>query len=593
MLVALVIGLATPLGAADLDMGPALKGAWYNPEMAGQGFFVEVIEQPPRLFIGWFGFPRPSEGTGTDPLAHRWYTLEGPYSEGAVEAVIYQTTGGAFVDPAPVETTDIGSAVIRFSDCNHGTVDYDFDSGEMGSVDITRIVFVPESDCDELVQPEKVPNEFETSQAAVYDHVTILEMPAATLIENQMVVVENGLITYVGAQDESRAQDGFTHIDGRSRYLIPGLVDTHTHLANHAPRNTRDIIVANELLQYLGNGVTTILVPGNGFQSSQYNAYVDRGSMDGPEIHDAPWVFSPGVGGPQMPATAAEARAFVRQAFSDGYRFIKFFDFVTREVTMALLDEAQALGMPTIAHFQRTVDAQELLDSGLNLVAHIQEYGIDYFAGQTDESLIPQAIEDTLRNQASVTSTLVIDELTAQVAGNNSAGITAYWQRPELRWFIPESVDVTWEAITTLKAKGANPGAYDDQLNFLRNLTREFHEAGIPILMGTDAPGTGAVPGFATHREIQALLNCGISLGDVLKISSWNGARFIEQSQGVSTPFGAIREGWQADLVLLENNPLASPESLRTIAGVMANGRWRSGEVLTEGMEAIAESYGH
>jgi hypothetical protein len=592
-LIALTIGFAPPLCADDLNIGPALKGAWYNPDMTGQGFFVEVLEQPDVLFSGWFGFPRPSEGAGVDPVAHRWYTLEGPYSGPVVEATIYQTTGGAFVDPAPVETVAIGSAVFRFQDCNHGSVDYDFDGAEQGSVDITRIVFVPESDCDELVQPDAVPNKIGRSQAAVFEHVTILNMPAATLTENQMVVIQGGLITYVGEHDESQLPGDVIHIDGRSRYLIPGLVDTHTHLANHAPRSARDSIVANELLQYLANGVTTILVPGNSFQSSQYNTTVGQGTMDGPQIYDARWVFSPAVGGGNMPSTAAEARAVVQQAVTDGYHYIKFFDLVSSEVTFALLDESAALGMPSIAHFQRTVTPVDALDNGLDLVAHIQEYGIDYFDGQTDESLIPQAVEDTLRNNTSVTSTLVIDELTAQVAGNNQSGINDYWQRPEIRWFIQESVDVTWEAISNLKAMGQQPGDYDDELAFLRTLTRELHEAGVPILMGTDAPGTGAVAGFATHREVQALLNCGIPLGDVLKISSWNGAQFIHQSLDLPVPFGAIRENWQADLVLLDDNPLASAENLKNVAGVMADGRWRSGENLAERVEAIAVSYGH
>jgi imidazolonepropionase-like amidohydrolase len=311
--------------------------------------------------------------------------------------------------------------------------------------------------------------------------------------------------------------------------------------------------------------------------------------MDGPRIYDAKWVFSPAEGGGNMPTTAVQARAWVQDARNEGYRFIKFFDSVSRDVTLALLDEAALQGMPAIAHFQTTVTPEVALDNGLDLVAHIQEYGFDYFNGQTNELLIPAAVEMTLRNQASVTSTLIIDELTAQVAGNNQAGIAAYWERPETRWLSPESVDFTGQRINTLKATSN----YESQLAFLRTLTRKLHEAGVPILMGTDAPGSGAVAGFSVHRELNALVECGIPLGDVLKISSWNGAQFIEQSLGLNPRFGAIREGWQADLVLLENNPLASLNNLKDPAGVMADGRWRSSANLVARMEAIAVSYGN
>jgi hypothetical protein len=592
LLILLVFSTMTSrlLYADELDTGAALKGVWFNPEMAGQGFFIEVFEEPPVIFMGWFGFPRPSEAVGGDPLVHRWYTLEGTYSEGGVEMQILQTSGGVFTGPGPVETIVVGSALIRFADCNHATVSYQFDAGEQGELEITRIVPVPESDCDELVHPETVPPEFEENQTAIFEDVTILQMPEATLLEDQFVVVQDGLIQYVG-QDQARLPGDGIRIDGRSRYLIPGLVDTHSHLASHAPRTERDTIAANELLQYMGNGVTTILVPGNGFLTSDYNARVAQGAMDGPLIYDAQWVFSPGVGGGRMPSNPAEARAAVREAANDGYQFIKIFDFVSRDVSLALLDEAAVLGMPTIAHFQTTMSPVDLMNNGLDLVAHIQEYGHDYFHGQTDESLIPQAVEDTLRNGTSVTSTLVIDELTAQVAGNNQAGISAYWARPETRWLIPESVEATWDAISNLKAIGGQPGNYDDDLAFLRTLTRKLHEAGVPILMGTDAPGTGAVPGFSVHWEVQALLDCGIELGDVLRISSWNGARFIHQSLGLETSFGAVRQNWRADLVLLNSNPLSSQDNLKDIAGVMAAGRWRSGEVLEQRIEAIAQSY--
>jgi imidazolonepropionase-like amidohydrolase len=229
-----------------------------------------------------------------------------------------------------------------------------------------------------------------------------------------------------------------------------------------------------------------------------------------------------------------------------------------------------------IAHFQTTVSPQEALQKGVDLIAHMQEYYFDFFDRVIDEDGIQAAVDMTLANRASVTSTLVIDELTAQVAGNNQQGIDDYWSRPELRWFPQASIDLTNQKIFTLKAVGEEPGDFDDDLEFMRRLTRDLHDAGVPILMGTDAPGTGSVPGFSVHREIQALLACGISLPDVLRIATWNTANFIIDSLNLNTPFGAIRRNWRADLVLLESNPLQSAENIKDTAGVMAGGRWRS-----------------
>jgi len=579
--------------AENLAFGPPLRGAWSTPKMSGQGFFVEVYQQPPRLFIGWFSFPRPAEGKSADPVAHRWYTIEGLYSGSDIVADIYQTTGGNFAAVGAVEQVVIGSAIVSFSDCNHGLIEYQFDGAEQGSLPIRRIVSVPEYECESLIEPESVPDSISRQEAAVFDHVTVLQMPEGNWAEQQMVVVQDGLITYVGEQADELAPQDATHIDGRSRFLIPGLVDAHVHLAAHAPGLIRSTIAPNELFQLTANGVTTILVPGNNFSAQKYIQQVADGSIYGPAIYDSRWVFTPEEGGNRMPATAAEARTFVQDAKSDGYRFIKFFDHVSPEVTFALIDEAHKQAMPTIAHFQTTVPPVEVMDAGLDLVAHIQEFGIDYFSGQTDAALIPQAISDTLRNGTSVTSTLVIDEFTAQVAGGDPEGIAAYHQRPELRWFIPQSIEANEQRILVLANQWPEPGSYDEELEFLRKLTRELHQAGVPIVLGTDSPSSGAVPGFAVHREIQALLNCGLPAKDVIRIATWNGAQFIYQSLNLATPIGAIRPDWKADLVLLDSNPLVSADNLTDIAGVMTQGRWLSGELLAQGLEDIAVSYGN
>jgi imidazolonepropionase-like amidohydrolase len=591
----LLIGFSQANGSDDLILGPPLDGAWYNSDMPGQGLFIKIYQQPPSLFAGWFGFPRPSEGAGADPVAHRWYTLEGQYSGNSVLADIYQTSGGVFVDDAPVEQIVIGTAVLRFSDCNHGSIHYRFNGAEEGVLEIERIVPAPAGDCDALVpvRAEAVPDAISRGETTVFEHVSVLQMPAGTLIPDQMVVVEDGRITQVGNHQDALAPEGAITVDGRGRYLIPGLVDTHTHLAAHAPQSIRDGMVRNELLQYVANGVTSILVPGNGFNAQPFNSLTEQGAMSGPVIYDAQWVFSPEVGGRGEPATAAEARTLVRNAHNGGYQFMKFFDRVSSEVTFAILDEAAKLGMPTIAHLQETVSPADALDGGLDLVAHLQEFNIDFMVGEDDQTRIQHAVEDMVRNLASVTSTLVIDELTAQVAGGDQVGVEDFWARPENRWFSDESIEATELAILRLMAEGDEPGDYDDELAFLRQLTRQLHEAGVPILMGTDAPGSGAVPGFAVHREVQALLNCGIPLSEVLRISSWNGADFIHGSLGLPRRFGAIRNQWRADLVLLDSNPLHSARSLKDIAGVMANGHWLSRRVLDERLEAIAVSYGN
>ena len=160
----LFLGLAcamTPMTAQaePLIIGSPLKGAWVSENMPGQGFLVEVVEGQAILFIAWFTYPRPADGVISDPVAHRWYTIEGPITGNEIEAVIYQTTGGSFLGPEATMADAIGSAKISFEGCNSGRIEFRFnDSGEEGVIHISRAIAVSESRCTSLVEPGALPD---------------------------------------------------------------------------------------------------------------------------------------------------------------------------------------------------------------------------------------------------------------------------------------------------------------------------------------------------------------------------------------------------------------------------------------------------
>ena len=576
------------VSAQDLDVGPGLRGAWYNPAMPGQGFFMEIYEDPQYFFAGWFGFPRPSEGAGTDPVAHRWYTLEGQYAGDAVEVGIFQTTGGAFVDDAPVTQEQIGTAIIHFSDCNNGEVIYEFDDGgEQGSILITRVIAADESECDSLIQTSEVPEEIPKNRATVFQDVSVITMPEAGINPHQMVVVKNGVINYVGAPNDSRIPPDAVIIEGQSRYLMPGMVDAHTHLAEISSPAAANATARNELILYLANGVTTILNNGDGNNAPlRWGNNVESGQLIGPAIYSAKFVFSQAANPALSVKGEADARFYVQTAFNNGYRFMKIFESVPRNLVLVILDEAARLGMPVIGHFQNTMPPSESLEEGLDLVAHVSQYTIREFNNELDESLIPDAIEMTLSNGATVTATLLSEELKGLVYGSNEEGIAQYWAMPGLRYIPSESVAFTEDQIRRWDL-GGSPGGYDETVEFNRKLTRDFNAAGVRLLLGTDAPSTLAVPGFSVHWEIQALLRSGIALADVLRISSWNAGEYISNKLELDVPFGSVRQGYRADLVLLESNPLASADNLKQITGVMAGGRWRSSSFFDRELENL------
>ena len=127
----------TPIAAAQ----PGVVGAWYAPYETGQGFLVDYIAYANTLFIPWFTY---TQAGGNDPSALAWYTLQGPVSPTATEAglVIYRVDDGIF-QRASGTTRTVGTAHARFFDCDHGTLDYQFDDdvngGATGSINISRL----------------------------------------------------------------------------------------------------------------------------------------------------------------------------------------------------------------------------------------------------------------------------------------------------------------------------------------------------------------------------------------------------------------------------------------------------------------------
>jgi imidazolonepropionase-like amidohydrolase len=117
-------------------------------------------------------------------------------------------------------------------------------------------------------------------------------------------------------------------------------------------------------------------------------------------------------------------------------------------------------------------------------------------------------------------------------------------------------------------------------------ITKALHDAGARLVVGTDTPHPFVVPGFSVHEELQNFVSVGLSPYEALKAATVDAAEFM----GASGEFGVVRPGARADLVLLEDNPLADVKNASHIAGVMVRGRWLSKEHLQRDLDATQAS---
>jgi imidazolonepropionase-like amidohydrolase len=142
---------------------------------------------------------------------------------------------------------------------------------------------------------------------------------------------------------------------------------------------------------------------------------------------------------------------------------------------------------------------------------------------------------------------------------------------PEMKYWIPAQVAGWKDNKDGILANLTVPRTERDAfIELRRRFLKALHGAGVPILLGSDAPQLWNVPGFSAHRELQALVAAGLTPFQALETGTVNVARFLNEA-GRS---GVIRVGARADLVLLDANPLHDIANTMRISGVVVNGRW-------------------
>jgi len=153
--------LVQPSG--DVYFDPVQSGAWFNPETPGQGFFLDVMAQDNRIFLGWLTYDL--ERPETDPSGflgdngQRWLTASGTFHGAAADLDLYTTTGGVFDEPEPLPSTQIvGHLEILLRDCQSGEISYDLGSiGRSGVIPIRRISAAAGEPCENLMSKAGMP----------------------------------------------------------------------------------------------------------------------------------------------------------------------------------------------------------------------------------------------------------------------------------------------------------------------------------------------------------------------------------------------------------------------------------------------------
>lgn len=388
----------------------------------------------------------------------------------------------------------------------------------------------------------------EVTQGVVLRRVTVVDTHTGALSRPMSVVIADGKIVEITPKT-LRVGAAAKEVDGTGKYLVPGFVDTHIHSVQRADRQVRayPLLVANGVTQIREETIT----PETMDRGARDNADRAAGKIVAPEV-----VFA---GGEQHlnPNLSALEQSNAGMPSMDhlgaGWGLIR--DCSTDEA--AIRDDARKVVFrppPNYPMNPRAFDAP--------IFAPFYQRILDTYSEAKCEALA----EAFVRNNTWQTVTLI--RLKVQDWGNDPR----YRNDPNLKYMDRETI-AQWNAFGDRFA--AVPASAVKTLQayygLQKRVTGMMYRKGVPILAGSDS-GVWSVPGFALQQEFRELASAGLPPLAVLQAATLNPARFFNRE----ATMGAVEVGKNADLVLLDGNPIKSVDALSRISGVVVAGRYLS-----------------
>jgi imidazolonepropionase-like amidohydrolase len=384
-------------------------------------------------------------------------------------------------------------------------------------------------------------------------HLTVIDGTGAKPRRDQTVVIAGDRIAAIGRSGRLRLPADTQTLDATGRFLIPGLWDMHVHIA-----------AKFYLPLFVANGVTGVRTMDGDPEYRRWRREVEAGRAIGPRMV----ISSPIMDGPKSfnddsvkLANADEARAAVRKARQEGAEFIKVYDMVPRDAYFALIDEARQQGLPVAGHVPLSITPEEASDAGQVSIEHLTQMD-DLSLDGRGRGRTTALIARFRKNHTWQCPTLV---MTRSYVSLRDPTITndprVMYVSPGRREFFRKVKD----AGLSDQEQAARRRIYQKKLAMVNMMQR----AGVGILAGTDLANPYLYPGFSLHDELAILVEAGLTPLEALQTATRNPARFLGREKEV----GTVQQGKRADLVLLDDDPLADIHNTTKIRAVVANGR--------------------
>ncbi len=381
---------------------------------------------------------------------------------------------------------------------------------------------------------------------------TVYDVVNEKAISDAVVIIENGVIKKVGKKGEVSIPAGAKVIDATGKMIFPGLWDMHAHFeqAEWGPA-------------YLAAGVTTVRDCGNEYDFiNAIKQAIDDGKGVGPLIIKAGIIDGKGqfALGIIQADTKEEAIKAVDRYKNNGFGQIKIYSSVKPAIVKAICDEAHKQGLTVTGHIPIGMTIQAGVDSGMDMVNHVQyvysvmkrnkDRSINF-----DDSTSKSVITFLKKHNTVIDPTLGVFEMSFRSVSDDVTVIEpAFYTLP-----LPLQALLKNTGEDAVGAKKFKP-LYESMVAIVKQL----HDGGVTIVAGTDQ----TFPGFSVPRELELYVQSGLTPADAIQTATIIPARVLN----LDKTSGSVEEGKNADLIIVDGDPLKNIRDIRKVTTVIKAG---------------------
>lgn len=389
-----------------------------------------------------------------------------------------------------------------------------------------------------------------------------------TLLLNQDVFVEGHIIIAIHPSGKEAINNNVTIIDASGKTLLPGMFDMHTHNDKFSGA------------LHIAGGITSVRDLANNKQLKALSAQFNNNEIIGPRIV----TFCGIIDGPGPYANQRNVINDLEGGFREiqvykdlGYQQIKLYSSIKPEWVYPLAEKAHNLGMKVSGHIPAFMTASQAINEGYNEIQHMNMIFLNFLSDTIDTrtplrfTMVAQHGADLDLNGKEYLD--FVNQLkTKQIIVDPTLSIFENMFISEKGEPSPTYIKIV-NRLPIINQRDFYSGGlpkygnkivrYTESFNKMLEVVSDFYQKGITIV-----PGTDGLPGFLYHRELELYVTSGIPAAEVLKLATIKSAEIT----GVSRSLGSIEVGKEADLILIDGNPLQDISDIRKVEWTMKGG---------------------